>query len=386
MTQTEMIQSGLFDYAGLDTETRIVVQQRTSEIKTLMRRSAQDIIDIGQKLIEVKEKLGHGRFGGWLESEFSWTDKTARRFMSVAESFKLDNLSDLSIAPSALYALAAPSTPEPARIEAVQRAQTGESITHSTAKSIIEDYKPKVAPVVVSKSEEKPAPVDEYKKKASNFEESRNGYTWSQTEPAKPIERIQTPFPVIVVPIDDVEDDEEVPVPVVVKSKMDVHFSSETPEHYTPKEIIDAAISCMGAIDLDPCSNSHTNPNVPAAAHYTRDDDGLAHTWHGSVYMNPPYGREIIDWVEKLATSYEKGDIQEAIALVPARTDTKWWSMLRDYPVCLVQGRLKFGDAENGAPFPSAVFYLGENVSEFYYAFSGIGDIWQRLEPGMFGE
>lgn len=45
-------------YTSLNVETRIVVQQRTSEIKTLMRRTAQDIVYIGQKLIEVKEELG----------------------------------------------------------------------------------------------------------------------------------------------------------------------------------------------------------------------------------------------------------------------------------------------------------------------------------------
>jgi hypothetical protein len=39
----------LFDYAVLDPETRIVVQQRTEEIRALVRRSAQDIIDIGNK-------------------------------------------------------------------------------------------------------------------------------------------------------------------------------------------------------------------------------------------------------------------------------------------------------------------------------------------------
>ena len=51
-----------FDYGALDSETRIVVQQRTGEIRSLVRRSAQDIIDIGLKLGEVKQRLGHGGF------------------------------------------------------------------------------------------------------------------------------------------------------------------------------------------------------------------------------------------------------------------------------------------------------------------------------------
>ena len=125
-----------FDYAALDTETRIVVQQRTSEIKTLMRRSAQDIVDIGQKLIEVKEQLEHGHFRKWLKAEFKWSVSAATRFMQVAEQFRCTNLMHLPIAASALYELAAPSTPEAARLEALNRASFGETINHSKAKVI----------------------------------------------------------------------------------------------------------------------------------------------------------------------------------------------------------------------------------------------------------
>lgn len=47
-----------FNYMDLDSETRVVVQQRTSKIKILVKLNAQDIVDIGQKLIVVKDKLG----------------------------------------------------------------------------------------------------------------------------------------------------------------------------------------------------------------------------------------------------------------------------------------------------------------------------------------
>ena len=51
-------------------------------------------------------------------------------------------------------------------------------------------------------------------------------------------------------------------------------LSHESTEHYTPQYILDAVITCMGAIDLDPCSNSREIPNVPAARYYTTQDDG----------------------------------------------------------------------------------------------------------------
>ncbi|MCB0176137.1 MAG: DUF3102 domain-containing protein [Anaerolineae bacterium] len=135
-----MEQMLLFDYQQLDSETRIVIQQRAGEIKTLMRRTTQDIIEIGQKLIEVKSRLPHGAFGGWLESEFSWTHETARRFMNVARQFP-QIPTGLEFQAKALYLLAEPSTPEPARQEAIALAEAGERITDQTARAIVDGHK-----------------------------------------------------------------------------------------------------------------------------------------------------------------------------------------------------------------------------------------------------
>jgi hypothetical protein len=125
-----------FNYTVLESETRIIVQQHTCEIKSLMRRTAQDIIHIGQKLKEVKAQLGHGYFRAWLNAEFDWSIWTATKFMQVADKFKCVKFSHLDIAPSALYELAAPSTPDFVRFEAIERASHGETITHSKAKAI----------------------------------------------------------------------------------------------------------------------------------------------------------------------------------------------------------------------------------------------------------
>ena len=103
----------VFDYTSLDTETSQFVQQQTGEIRTLMRRTAQGIVEVGQKLVEVKQKLGHGRFLDWLEAEFEWTHETARRFMTVAQQFG-QSPHIVEFAPTALYILADPSLPEAA--------------------------------------------------------------------------------------------------------------------------------------------------------------------------------------------------------------------------------------------------------------------------------
>ncbi len=154
-------------------------------------------------------------------------------------------------------------------------------------------------------------------------------------------------------------------------------FTKENKEWYTPGKIIERVEAVFGEIDLDPCSNSseRTTASVPAGAYWTKDDNGLTQPWHGKVYMDPPYGDEIPAWVERLVNAYTAGEIIEGIALLPARTDTAWFQPLFDYPICFVRGRLKFSGAENSAPFPSAVVYVGPDVALFEDWFHDIGRI-----------
>ena len=91
-----MSQIALFDYDTLDAETSTLVQQRTDEIRALMRRTAEDITAIGRKLIEVKARLGHGQFLAWLEAEFGWHRDTANKFMHVASAFPAVEMSKIS--------------------------------------------------------------------------------------------------------------------------------------------------------------------------------------------------------------------------------------------------------------------------------------------------
>ena len=156
-------------------------------------------------------------------------------------------------------------------------------------------------------------------------------------------------------------------------------FTSASPEWYTPTEVIERVVSMFGTIDLDPCSNSG-DPRIPAQKHYREADNGLDQPWRGKVYMNPPYGREIGAWVDKLAEEFEYGNVPEAIALVPARTDTSWWAHLPAATVCFVTGRLSFSDHDNPAPFPSAVCYLGPDNAAFAEAFIDLGIVYVRLE------
>lgn len=129
-----------FNYSSLEPETRQFLLERTERIHNLARMTAAGIVQIGQYLTEVKERLGHGRFLEWIEKEFAWTDRHARRFISVYEHVKSDNLSDLQIDVSALYLIAAPSMPEPVRRAVVGRAENGEIVTHTGTRALVQHF------------------------------------------------------------------------------------------------------------------------------------------------------------------------------------------------------------------------------------------------------
>jgi phage N-6-adenine-methyltransferase len=130
-----------------------------------------------------------------------------------------------------------------------------------------------------------------------------------------------------------------------------VHFSSATPEWPTPKNVFDGLDSEFG-FTLDPCS---THENAKCPKHFTRDDDGLTQDWSGDVvFMNPPYGREIGQWMAKAYAESQKG--ATVVCLVPSRTDTDWWHRyaMRG-EIRLYRGRIKFEGGKANAPFPSAI-------------------------------
>lgn len=159
-----------------------------------------------------------------------------------------------------------------------------------------------------------------------------------------------------------------------------VHYSSKSAEHYTPPEIIRLVLDFWQTdkVELDPCSNSKTEPNFPARRVFTKEDNGLQQSWEAeTLFMNPPYGREIELWIRKLVEDHELGYVKEAIALVPGRIDTKWFYLLTGYTACLVRGRLKFVGNTDPAPFPSVIFYLGTDNYRFSQHFLSLGSIWR---------
>ena len=113
--------------------------------------------------------------------------------------------------------------------------------------------------------------------------------------------------------------------------------NNKSVDWYTPPEIFEL----LGLeFDLDPCSPKGGVPWIPVKQHFSIEDDGLAQPWSGLVWCNPPYGKQTSLWLKRCS---EHGN---GIALVFARTDTKWY---HEYvstadAVLFLKGRVKFVD------------------------------------------
>ncbi len=151
----------------------------------------------------------------------------------------------------------------------------------------------------------------------------------------------------------------------------------------TPENVLEL-VRKVGPIALDPCTSAE---NPTGAEHFccqvtVQDDDGrpvvasysdgLQRRWsdfRGLVYVNPPYGRALPQWVDKCIQEAERG--AEIILLVPSRTDTRWWHKAANEATSCAfwKGRMTFKGAPSTAPFPTCLFYFGKNWDRFNEVF-----------------
>tara|TARA_R100000808_G_scaffold24356_1_gene55916 strand:- start:6300 stop:6761 length:462 start_codon:yes stop_codon:yes gene_type:complete len=143
-----------------------------------------------------------------------------------------------------------------------------------------------------------------------------------------------------------------------------VHFSSDKSDWATPS-VFFHRLHAEFNFTLDVCASPH---NAKVSKFFTEQDDGLKQHWHGICWMNPPYGRQINQWIKKAYDSACLGDAT-VVALIPSRTDTKWWHdyVLYADDIRFVKGRLKFNNHSNSAPFPSAVVIWRKGINNKEY-------------------
>jgi phage N-6-adenine-methyltransferase len=137
-----------------------------------------------------------------------------------------------------------------------------------------------------------------------------------------------------------------------------VLFSSATDEWPTPQAFFDK-LNRRHRFTLDPCA---TSDNAKCPLYFTREQDGLKQDWGTHrVFCNPPYGRTMRAWARKCFESSQRGAL--VVLLVTARTDTRWFHdwVRGKAEVEFIRGRLKFGKADNCAPFSSMLAVYSPN-------------------------
>jgi uncharacterized protein YoxC len=138
----------LFDYASLPINDAMELNAIKERIKVRLKRTAEDIIEIGKDLIIAKEKCGHGGFEKWISFEFEMNIRTAQNFMNVADKFSDKNEIISFLKPTALYMLSAPSTPETVREAVIEKIESGEKVDLKE----IERLKKEAADLLASKN------------------------------------------------------------------------------------------------------------------------------------------------------------------------------------------------------------------------------------------
>jgi len=107
---------------------------------------------------------------------------------------------------------------------------------------------------------------------------------------------------------------------------------------------------------LDVCA---TAANAKCARYFSPAEDGLVQDWGDAIcWMNPPYGGQTGQWMEKAYRSSLAG--ATVVCLVASRTGTRWWHawVLGKGEIRYRQGRTTFDGYRDPAGFDSvAVIY-----------------------------
>lgn len=123
----------------------------------------------------------------------------------------------------------------------------------------------------------------------------------------------------------------------------------QRPTWRTPPWLL-AQVNRRWPIDFDPCP-------------YPKQDwNGLQIPWHGTAWVNPPYGFQPAQWIEKTLDEIDAGRVQRVVVLVPSRTDTIWWHELvipNATTICFIKNRIQFDHDgvhhKNHPAFPSVI-------------------------------
>lgn len=131
------------------------------------------------------------------------------------------------------------------------------------------------------------------------------------------------------------------------------HHLSQSNEHGSPPEYVEAARRTMGSIDLDPATSAIFNRVVRARRIFDAHTNGLGQVWSGNVWLNPPGGKDGQDsrqatWWFALAERWRKGHVRQAVFLA---FSIELWQTAQSkggglyptaFPFCVPRGRPRY--------------------------------------------
>lgn len=154
---------------------------------------------------------------------------------------------------------------------------------------------------------------------------------------------------------------------------MKVYHSSKDHTWETPQDLFDTLDGVFN-FKTDVCALPET---AKCDNYFTPEIDGLKQDWIDVCWCNPPYGRMQKDWIKKAREESQKNN-STIVMLIPAKPDTKiWHEVIFEYSslVCFIKGRLRFSNAKESAPFPSAIVVFGNVADNQIEVLSGLGYI-----------
>ena len=338
-------------------ENKFLAEQ-SGRLLSLQRQTAQNVIEMGSILIEVKQVIPKGQFEDYLLQTFGsdsgYTPRSAQNFMNVARHFAGKPITD-AIAPSVLYLLAAPSTPDLVRELACKLVEDGEKISVDRAKELIANGREASLMTVDVVAET----VD------SDLLVNKSQEFWDGVPDMDVFGLNPLPTPSFGHPsqegisLEEVEDDREwkadnkayVPAPIPAE-----------PRYLLTGDLLSSLTKLRAWFDMDLC-RSATYPNVPCDQSFN-EVEGLDADWGGSVFLALPE-RHPDKWVSKLNLSQ---NVRVAVVLASAETDRLWFQQLM-----LLSSVCCFLTAS-----PQVVFFVGTASKSFGETFSDRGVICRR--------
>lgn len=137
--------------------------------------------------------------------------------------------------------------------------------------------------------------------------------------------------------------------------------SSNSQNWSTPNDFFDNINRSFGfSFETDLAASAE---NTKCRNYFTKEDNSLTRRWPTDCWnwLNPPYGRELPFWCEKVQRENEYF-LVKTVMLVPARTDTQWFHqhvMNKAEAIYFVEGRIKFidefGQVGKQPGFPSII-------------------------------